>query len=137
MQEAKSEKMDRHTFFASLLLGLRLNGREEFEAEGERFHRAFLDTVKMARERGGLLPDNERWIRMDPVFKTVREANQMLLEAEHHRMLAFLNPRLRVAQFKLEQSEARAELEALVPDAVDWFTALGAHFDECLKSSAA
>ena len=80
---------------------------------------------------------NARWIRMDPVFEFVQEANEMLLEAEHDRLLAFLNPNLRVAQFKIGRDQAKKELELLAPDTAEWFVTLGEFFDDQLPAPSA
>ncbi len=133
MDDAKKIELDRHTFFAGLMLGLCAKGRERFPAEGADFHRAFLKTIGRVRGDARVRLKSARWIRMDPVFESVQEANEMLLEAEHDRLLAFLNPSLRVAQFKIARDQARKELELLAPDTADWFVSLGEFFDEQLR----
>ena len=137
MDDATKIEMDRHTFFAGLMLGLCARGRQAFPAEGADFHRAFLKTIEKVRNDAHVSLKSARWIRMDPVFESVQEANEMLLEAEHDRLLAFLNPSLRVAQFKIGQDQARKELELLAPETAEWFVRLGEFFHEQLPASTA
>ena len=126
-----SKELDQHTFFAGLMLALRLR-RDRFTAEGRVFHRAFLAVVAKAQAEANL--KGARWIKMDPVFGVVPEANDMLLEAEADRILSFLNPRLKTAVFKIKQDQAERELLQLDPKNAEWFKSLGAYFDEQLRS---
>lgn len=138
MGDVAKIELDRHTFFAGLMLGLcAKRGRRDFPAEGEAFHRAFLKTIEKVREDERVTLKSARWIRMDPVFEFVQEANEMLLEAEHDRLLAFLNPSLRVAQFKIGEDQALKELELLAPDSAEWFVGLGEYFDAQLPAPSA
>ena len=136
MTTQESSELDQHTFFAGLMLALRLR-RDQFTAEGQPFHRAFLAVVDRAQEDQGVQLRGARWIQMDPVFGVVPEANEMLLEAEHDRVLAFMNPRLKIARFTIEKAEADRELKQLAPEATEWFMRLGAFFDEQLETATA
>lgn len=126
--------LDRHTFYSALLLALRELRQEPFEAEGSSFHRAFLAVIeKVKQDRPFELQGLQR-IKRDPVFGFVKEANEMILEAEHDRILSLLNPRLKMAQFKISSEQARRELEKLVSNP-DCFRDLARVFDEQLGCS--
>jgi hypothetical protein len=58
----------------------------------------------------------------------------MLLEGEQDLVLALMNPRLGVAQFKIGSADAAEEL-ATLPDP-EWFKRLGTYFHERLSAAA-
>ena len=135
MEMTAKTKIDRHTFFAALMLSLCAKGREEFDAEGDVFHSAFLRTVERVQKDQTVELKRAGWIRMDPMFGVVPEANEMLLEAEHDRLLGFLNPYLRKARFRINKEQAAKELRELVPTNADWFIDLGDFFNTQLASA--
>ena len=123
--------MDKLTFYRGLLCALRTQ-REDFVAEGDRFHRAFAATVEHAQEKadpGTLLMPPE--IHLDPMFGVYHEANEMLLEGEQDLLISLLNPRHRKASFRITKIEAEEELRE-ISYAADWFKDLGRIFHEQL-----
>jgi hypothetical protein len=86
-----------------------------FEAEGPRFHEAFRSALKYATRALPQVPASDLLENFDPVFGVSPEATAMLLAGERDFILALLNPRLRVAQFKISRETARRELDQL-PD---------------------
>ena len=132
METTVKTKIDRHTFFAALMLSLCAKGREEFDAEGDVFYSAFLRTVERVQKDPTVELKRAGWIRMDPMFGVVSEANEMLLEAEHDRLLGFY---LRKARFRISKEQAAKELRELVPTTADWFIDLGGFFNTQLASA--
>lgn len=132
MMGPTTKTLDRHTFYSALLLALR-EEHSEFVAEGKQFHRAFLAVVDKVRQEKPFQLKGEQKIGLDPVFGVVNEANEMVLEAEHDRVLSLLNPRLRKAQFKISKAQAKKELGELGVD-IDCFRALALYFAEQLTA---
>lgn len=118
----------RDEFYQGLMLALRLK-TDHFVAEGPAFHQAFVKVLDFIRSTASSYEvEDIDWIRVDPVFGVVHEANEMLLEAEQDHLVALLNPRLRVAQFKISEEQAAEELAQT--DAPDWFRTLAETFHQ-------
>ena len=122
--------MDTSVFFRGVLFALR-ERRDNFVAEGVTFHTAFRAMLETALREPSFAAAAERMLEnFDPVFGVFPEATEMLLEGERDFIVALENPRLRVAQFKLNETEAREELNEL--PAANAFRKLAAHLDERL-----
>lgn len=100
-------------FYRGFLYALReqLSEDPRFEAEGDRFHEAFRAALEHAVRDLPSVPAAQMLENFDPVFGVSPEATEMLLEGERDFILALLNPRLRVAQFKISMDTARQELD--------------------------
>ncbi|HKY34559.1 MAG TPA: hypothetical protein VJN18_01360 [Polyangiaceae bacterium] len=123
--------MDTSVFYRGVLFALRERHRTTFIAEGTKFHAAFRAMLETAVHEPPFAAAAERMLEnFDPVFGVFPEATEMLLEGERDFIVALENPRLRIAQFKLDEEEARNELNEL-PSA-DEFRKLAAHLDERL-----
>jgi hypothetical protein len=125
--------MDKLTFFRGLLFALRQH-RKQFEAEGDRFHRAFASTIELAKSEHPELVANIISLEFDPIFGVYTEASEMLLEGEQDLVLSLMNPRLGDAVFKIDPIEAAEELST-IPNA-EWFKELGTHFHNRLDAVA-
>ena len=124
--------MDTSVFFRGVLFALR-ERRETFVAEGVTFHAAFRAMLETALDEPSFAAAAARMLEnFDPVFGVFPEATEMLLEGERDFIVALENPRLRVAQFKLDESEAREELNEL--PAAEGFRKLAAHLNERLST---
>jgi len=118
--------MNMITFYRGLLFGLRMH-KEQFTAEGEKFQRAFVSTVELAKRtqpRPGML--RKLTLRVDPIFGVCPQASEMLLEGEQDRLLSLMNPDLEKARFKIQPADAKLQLKRL-PES-RWFEKLGKHF---------
>jgi hypothetical protein len=103
-------------FYRGFLYALREYVTDEaprFEAEGDRFHEAFRDALQYAAQSLPEVPAQTILENFDPVFGVSPEATEMLLEGERDFILSLLNPRLRVAQFKISRATATNELDRL------------------------
>lgn len=124
-------------FYRGFLYALRESlGETEprFEAEGDRFHEAFRAALQFAEKSLPEVPASEILENFDPVFGVSPEATEMVLEGERDFILALLNPRLRMAQFKISRETAKRELDQL--PAHDAFRKLAARFHEQLRVSS-
>jgi hypothetical protein len=127
--------MNLPTFYRGFLYALReriADGR--FAAEGERFHHAFRVALEYAVTELPDVPAAEILDNFDPVFGVSPEATEMLLEGERDFILSLLNPRLRIAQFKITREVASEELEQLPEHAA--FRSLAARFYDQLQTAA-
>jgi hypothetical protein len=109
-------------FYRGFLYALRERVSDDaeprFEAEGRRFHEAFRAALQFAEDELPTVPASRILENFDPVFGVSPEAAEMLLEGERDFILSLLNPRLRVAQFKITRKAAEEELNRLPePDA--------------------
>jgi len=122
-------------FYRAFLYALReLVGDEpRFEAEGERFHEAFRAALEYAVHELPTMPASRILENFDPVFGVSPEATEMLLEGERDFILSLLNPRLRVAQFKISKETAKTELDRLPEH--DAVRRLAARFHQHLHAS--
>lgn len=120
--------MDKLTFYRGLLCALRTR-RNDFVAEGDRFHQAFAATVEHAR-RETSQSEAPPAIHLDPIFGVYHEANEMLLEGEQDLLISLFNPRYRKATFRITSNEAEEELRE-IPN-TEWFRDLGRVFHERL-----
>jgi hypothetical protein len=121
-------------FYRGFLLALRervTDKEPRFDAEGERFHEAFRAALEYAAQELPDVPATEILDNFDPVFGVSPEATEMLLEGERDFILSLLNPRLRVAQFKISRETAQHELDRLPAQAA--FRRLAARFHENLQ----
>ncbi|MDB4946673.1 MAG: hypothetical protein JWP97_6207 [Labilithrix sp.] len=128
--------MNLDMFYRGFLYALRervTDGAPRFEAEGERFHEAFRSALEYAQSELPEVPAAEILENFDPVFGVSPEATEMLLEGERDFILSMLNPRLRVAQFKISRQSAKHELDQL--PAREAFRELAARFHAQLESS--
>lgn len=133
MGHSNPRTIDKYSFFSGFMLALGAQ-REKFVAEGQAFHEAFSKTIEYARQE---FPEVEiegaAWFRIDPVFGVVREAHEMLLEAEEDRLISLLNPALRKAQFRITKEQAMEELQEM--ESSGWFLQLAKYFDDQLPPS--
>jgi hypothetical protein len=121
--------------YRGLLYALRekLDEREaRFDADGDQFHAAFRSMLEFAQANVPVVPARELLDNFDPVFGVSPEATEMLLEGERDFIVSLLNPRLRVAQFKISKDVATKELNSL-PSA-DVFRKLATRFHEQLAA---
>ena len=118
--------MDKLTFYRGVLCALRTK-REEFLAEGDRFHQAFGATVQYARKNCPEPALSPPPFHLDPIFGVYPEANEMLLEGEQDFLISLLNPRHQKAMFRISRDEAMEELQSLPNH--EWFLTLGDLFD--------
>ncbi|MCL4750485.1 MAG: hypothetical protein KJ015_10005 [Myxococcales bacterium] len=128
--------MNLSMFYRGFLYALREQLRDEeprFEAEGDRFHQAFLAAVEDLRPAFPIEPVEQILENFDPVFGVSPEATEMLLEGERDFILSLLNPRLRVAQFKITKDMAQRELDR-IPER-DAFRKLAGAFFRQLSTS--
>lgn len=124
--------MDTSVFFRGILFALREH-RSGFVAERAKFHAAFRAMLERAKHDPSFAAVAKRMLEnFDPVFGVFPEATEMLLEGERDFIVALENPRLLMAQFKLDEQEARQELGEL--PAAEGFRKLAAHLDEQLGS---
>ena len=115
--------MTRSTFCSGLLLGLRSDGVNSFPCAGKVFCDAFLAVVaKASEDRDMLWP---KWVRRDPMFGSVSESIQLLLEAEQD-LLLFRNSG--TAYFRVSTGMARGDLDFLLGKDADWLLPLGEFF---------
>lgn len=124
-------------FYRGFLCALReqlVDSEPRFVAEGDRFHEAFRSALQYAEQSLPEVPATEILENFDPVFGVSPEATEMLLEGERDFILSLLNPRLRVAQFKISREVAREELAQL--PAQDAFRELAARFHQKLTQAA-
>jgi hypothetical protein len=124
-------------FYRGFLYALRErvgDAEPRFEAEGERFHEAFRAALEFAVRELPVVPASRILENFDPVFGISPEATEMLLEGERDFILSLLNPRLRVAQFKITRETAKSELDRLPEH--DAFRRLAERFHEHLQSPA-
>lgn len=108
--------MNLPTFYRGFLYALReciANEQPRFDAEGDRFHEAFRSALEYAATSLPEVPASRMLENFDPVFGVSPEATEMLLEGERDFILSLLNPRLRVAQFKISQEAATQALDQL------------------------
>ena len=134
MQASSAEsRMNLSTFYRGFLYALReaLQDDPRFEAEGDRFHEAFREALEYAEASLPTVPAAQILKNFDPVFGVSPEATEMLLEGERDFILSLLNPRLRIAQFKISAATATEELERL-PDR-EVFRELANRFHEQLE----
>ena len=123
-------------FYRGFLYALRervAEGEPRFDAEGDRFHEAFRAALEYAARELPNVPALEILDNFDPVFGVSPEATEMLLEGERDFILSLLNPRLRVAQFKITRETAKRELDQLPEH--DAFRQLAARFHERLQTA--
>ena len=128
--------MNMPTFYRGFLYALRERVTENaprFDAEGARFHEAFRAALEYALAELPAVPAADILENFDPVFGVSPEATEMLLEGERDFILSLLNPRLRVAQFKITRETAQRELDRL-PDH-DALRAVAARFHQQLQAS--
>jgi hypothetical protein len=128
--------MNLSTFYRGFLYALRervADSEPRFDAEGDRFHDAFREALEFAAQELPEVPAAEILEDFDPVFGVSPQATEMLLEGERDFILSLLNPRLRVAQFKISREAARHELDRLPAHAT--FRRLAARFHESLQPS--
>ena len=132
--EGETEMINKYTFYSGLLLAL-CTRRRSFRAEGRQFYEAFMETVEFANREPELIAiEGSEHIFLDPTFGVVREANEMILEAEHDDIISLLNPRLKNAHFKITREEATQELNQLAE--AEWYLELAEKFDSCLEAQA-
>lgn len=124
--------MNKLTFYRGLLFALRQH-RANFDAEGDRFQRAFAATIERAKAERPDVVSKMITLEFDPMFGVYTEANEMLLEGEQDLVLSLMNPRLGEAHFKIEAADAAEELSS-IPDAA-WFRELGAYFNQRLTAA--
>lgn len=120
-------------FYRGLLYALG-ERRDQFVADGEAFHRAFLGMLEMAKSKNLPVPADELIDEFDPVFGVSPHAAQMVFEGERDLILSLMNPRLVTAQFKITKGDAKAALDRL--DDAPTFRVLAAHLDEQLRLDA-
>jgi hypothetical protein len=128
--------MNLATFYRGFLYALREqvpDGAPRFDAEGERFHEAFRRALEFAQAELPTLPAAAILDNFDPVFGVSPEATEMLLEGERDFIVSLLNPRLRVAQFKISLDTAKRELDQLPNH--EALRALAARFHQQLQSN--
>lgn len=128
--------MNLANFYRGFLYALRervADGAPRFDAEGARFHDAFRSALEFAVNEQSAVPAAEILENFDPVFGVSPEATEMLLEGERDFILSLLNPRLRVAQFKISRETATRELDQHPHQAA--LRAVAARFHEQLQAS--
>jgi hypothetical protein len=92
-------------FHRGLVLALAATG-ESFVAEGPKFHHAYL-----AAAQG--MGDFSSRLRLDPVFQTVREASEMLLEAMEDRTIELPLSSPQLVRFTVGRGQAMCDLQIL------------------------
>lgn len=103
------------SFYRGFLYALREEVGESgrFVAEGDKFHEAFREALTVALRELPEVPVRQMLRNFDPVFGVSPEATEMVLEGERDFIVSLLNPRLRIAQFKIDTKTAREQLEQM------------------------
>jgi hypothetical protein len=117
-------------FYRGLLYALR-EKRQDFLADGDRFHEAFRHMLEEAKVKKLPVPADELLEEFDPVFGVSPHATEMLFEGERDFIISLMNPRLVTASYKISEDEAREALDKL--DAAATFRTLASDLDACLQ----
>ncbi len=106
--------MSSSAFYRGLLYALcEASPGGKFVADGDEFHNAFREALRLAVAELPDAPAKQMLRNFDPVFGVSPEASEMLLEGERDLILSLLNPKLRVAEFKIDAATAKKALDRL------------------------